>query len=181
MNITLGQVFSKEECLSLASAIIASPQLSPENDGYYFNSKGVFNLTEAAVYVPRLELAIKELFGKDICLANTYSRIYQDNSILRIHTDRPGLDITASVCIRKDTIGAWPLYVSKKPWIGLWSNDMDHRLWLAEFNAFNLEVGEAVICEGHIYPHWRDTLHCNDDEKNIYIFFHWSRLHSLTN
>lgn len=180
MNITLHRVFSIEECFALTSAILSSPQLLPENDVYYFNSLGVLNLAEAAPYIPRLELVINREFGKDICFANNYSRIYQNNSTLKIHADRPGLDITASVCLRKDTKEAWPLYISKKSWEGPWSNNVDHQPWLAEFNAYNLEVGEAVICEGRIYPHWRETLHCNNDEKNIYVFFHWSRLSSLT-
>lgn len=173
----LNHVLDIKECQDLATALINSCKLTKEQDNeYYYNSMGVYNLPESLDYLPRLEPLIKNFYGENLKFSNSYTRIYQKNSFLGIHTDRPGLDITITLCLRKDSTTPWPLCISNKPWLSLWDSNRDHSKWLEDYEEFELTEGMALACEGVIYPHWRNVLMCEEYQKNIYAFYHWTKV-----
>jgi hypothetical protein len=141
---------------------------------YYNNSLGFFNLPETMPFVSRLEKLVKKSYNCNVKFQNTYSRIYQNGSFLGIHTDRPGLDISVSVCIKNNNI-QWPLCISNNLWNGPWRTDIDTTAWKRDFSEQHLSEGDAVACEGVKFPHWRDKLECGPEEKLVYVFYHWSR------
>jgi len=175
MAINFGQVISNDESKILSNKVLGSEKLQPEGAPFYQNSSGVFNLPESFNFVSRLEDFLKPHYGYSVKFENSYARIYNKGSFLKIHTDRPSLDITVSLCIQHDTRTKWPLKISTEKWDGLWDQDADHSKWLKSYDSYEIPVGHAVSCEGVIYPHWREPLICSESQSNIYIFYHWSR------
>lgn len=139
---------------------------------YYSGSIGFYNLEITNRYLDRLENMVKQVVGDNIAFENSYTRIYPRGSHLGFHIDRPGLDVTVSLCLKRDR--PWPLFVSHK--------EIDHEYSEANFTpyktvatGYDLLPGQAVIAEGRRFPHWRDPLQCEDTESNTYVFYHWRR------
>jgi hypothetical protein len=173
----LDTVLPNRVILELADAILMCPNLNDESGQpqYYGNSAGITNMEQTMPYVPELTELVKTIYDRPIKFSNTYSRIYKNESYLGIHIDRPGLDITMSICVGKTAKMKWPLCVSLHPWVGHWNPEQNKDKWLDLYASINLNVGEAGLMEGIIYPHWRDTLICNPDEYALYVFYHWTK------
>ena len=171
------KLWSEEDTQRLTKAVLNCPELKDENGivEYYRNSHGITNLPETLDYVDKMTAILKQVYHKPIRFSNTYSRIYRKGSFLGIHTDRQGLDITMSVCIKKTAVQKWPLCVSLNPWEGPWNRDVDPEPWKDLYYAINLNEGDAAVMEGIIYPHWRDELVCDDDQHALYVFYHWTK------
>ncbi len=168
-------VFTQQECAELVSAFDASPDKQSEDnaEAFYKNSYGVYNLPETLYHVGKLTQMVREKYPT-AKFANTYTRCYRKGSILGIHTDRSELDITMSVCLEKRPDRLWPLNISNKRWYGDWDVHTDPVPFKSDFYSVNAEVGEGAFCEGKKYPHWRDPLDCDDDERAVYAFYHWT-------
>jgi hypothetical protein len=95
----------------------------------------------------------------DLENVNTYIREYKTDSILKKHIDRKDISITISICL-ESTIGKeWPLF-----------SEID-----GHTHSFNTNVGDAIVlfdADKHI--HWRDSLHCNENERVVQFFLHWT-------
>lgn len=169
------EIFNEDERLGLVAAFDAAPNKQNEDglEAFYKNSYGVYNLPESLYYVSELTRYVRQNYP-DAKFENTYARCYRKGSILGMHTDRIGLDITLSVCLEKKEDRYWPLYISNKEWVGEWDASIDHTPHVADAVAVNPKSGEGVICEGRKFPHWRETFDCEDDERALYIFYHWS-------
>lgn len=170
-------VLPQEALNFLSQQLLDSPDLSDElNSKYYYNSLGIANLPASLIYVPVIENLVKSVCDYPIKFANTYARIYRKGSYLGIHTDRVGLDVSVSLCIKKQSLCSWPLYLSKIEWFGPWREDIDVQLWKDNAIGVDLKPGEATIMEGTRYPHWREPLDCDEDQHDLYVFFHWEKL-----
>lgn len=170
-------ILSIQEAYTLSTAIENKIFSSPykEHTEYCLAYGG--NVAETDAYIKRIETKVKEICKRDINYSNSFSRVYVNGSFLNIHTDRPGLDITVSLCVRKDAKEDWPLCVSKTSLVShmsLWNNEQDHSNFKQNFIPINLEPGDAGFVYGTLQPHWRDKLICGPNEKNIYVFYHWT-------
>lgn len=85
----------------------------------------------------------------------SYSRIYYKNSSLKKHIDRDSCEISASICISKDTNVNWPLYFEDKN-----KNEV----------SVSLSDGDMVIYMGNKLPHWRNEFL---GEQHIQVFLHY--------
>jgi hypothetical protein len=168
------KILNQSELKIIADSMLGRQDLIVENDQYYQNSFGFYNLPETMPFVARLERLVKKEYKCNLKFQNTYTRIYQNESFLGIHTDRPGLDFSISLCVKNNSI-EWPLCISNKSWNGAWNPNVDTADWTSDFIKVDLQEGDAVICEGSKLPHWRNTLSCSSDEKLVYAFYHWSR------
>jgi prolyl 4-hydroxylase len=168
-------VFDPQECAELVAAFDASPNKQDEDkaEAFYRNSYGVYNLPETLYYVSELTQTVREKYPT-AKFSNTYTRCYRKGSILGIHTDRSELDVTMSVCLEKRPDRQWPLNVSNKLWHGPWDIKTDPTPFKTDFHSVNIPVGKGAFCEGKKYPHWRDPFECDDDERAVYVFYHWT-------
>jgi hypothetical protein len=73
--------------------------------------------------------------------------------------DRPGLDITMSLCTYNN-IGHWPLMI----------NDGKN------IQQIDTMPGDAAVLLGTKHEHWRPDLKCADDGMVIQVFYHWKFL-----
>lgn len=153
-----------------------------ENNNYVANAMGYYSAPETLKYVNRIEQFVKEEFGDNIKFKNSFTRACYNGSFLKIHTDRIGLDYTISMCLKRDV--AWPLCISTKlieipdDQNQAWDfNKNNNELpWLAEFEGFDCQPGSMVSAAGRRYPHWRDPLVCDENQSNIYVFYHWTKV-----
>ena len=105
----------------------------------------------------------------------TFTRIYKEDSLLHCHVDRDTLDVTVSLCLKKDV--DWNLFVSKKV--------VDYSLGPCDGSegfipyyeekcvGFDANVGDGIFCLGRLYPHWRKPYEGTGNQSNIYSFLHY--------
>ena len=116
MILFLPKLFDELRCMQLnqiALSYSAKQALNFEgNDPHYGNSFGLARIPEYEKVLLALTPLIKQKTGWDnIVPENSYTRIYFNGSDLKKHKDRPGLDITLSVCTFSDINTPWPLCV----------------------------------------------------------------------
>lgn len=88
----------------------------------------------------------------------TYSfyRVYRNGDNLKIHTDRPSCEISATVCFNysyDDNEYNWPIYMNKNPIV--------------------LSPGDIAIYRGCDIEHYRDSFDPQDDGWQVQGFFHY--------
>jgi len=147
-----------------------------ETSIYSFGADGFYDLPEALCFVPFLHDLISNDYGSNIIFRNNYTRIYSNGKELKIHTDKPGLDITLSVCLYSNIDFDWPMYVSNIQIDTLWTNDLPTQTYRDNATPYLTPVGTGIACLGTRNPHWRDTLICSEDKKVIQTFYHWQYL-----
>lgn len=162
MLIFMPKLFDQIRCNHLTKVMMdchKNKKLNFEgNTRYYRNSYGS-SLPEFNALLPDLTPIVREKTGiKNLAIRNSYSRIYFTDSILKRHVDRPGLDITLSVCIYDDTGVDWPLHVE----------DSDNRI-----TPVTTKPGDGGLILGTKMNHWRDLLTCGEGKMVIQAFFHW--------
>lgn len=170
------QIFTSNECEEIVKEFDAAPNKLNENgQHFYYNSHGVGDLPSTLKHVERITNLIKRKYP-DIIFNNTYIREYKNKSFLKIHTDRKDLDLTLSICLHKKTPVSWPLCISNTQYDkDEWDMSLDGEVYKKDFKAYDMTEGVGAICEGRKYPHWRDELNCEDDERLVYVFYHWKR------
>lgn len=143
-------------------------------DGKSSLTEAFYNLSTTLKFVPKFEDYLKPIYGNNLTFSNTYTRLYKNDSFLRTHTDRPGLDVTVSLGLRRDV--PWAIHVSTRELSDDWSNakTYDKSAWMKFYLSYDLHPGDFAHCYGRKNPHWRETLRCAENQCNIYSFFHWS-------
>lgn len=136
-------------------------------------SYGYFNLPATFPVLQNIEQKIKQDYGDNYIFENTFTRIYLNGHNLSIHADRPGLDLTLSVCIYSNLDFEWPIHISTNQINGLWKETEPEEIYKKSFQTFKTPVGSGVACLGTKNPHWRDPLICKSDQMMIQSFFHW--------
>jgi len=161
MSYNLGNILTPQECEDLALEILEEKSkgvIQYETDNrYYRNSYG--GITTGSWHtLRRFTPLVEEKVGKRLTEANPYCRVYNSDSTLNEHIDRPGLDWTVSLCLYNNTGQDWPLYVRED----------------SQVISFPTLVGHGCLMNGTVYPHWREPLQCNDDQFFVMMFLHWS-------
>jgi hypothetical protein len=168
----INAVLTEQECAEIVESFDTSLDRTREMDEYYRGSTALYQPPVSLKHVDRLQKLVEKQYGP-LVFQNTYMRSYVKNSILKMHTDRPGLDVTLSICLEHGFVGEYPLYASNKLWGGPWDTTLqDYSPWLDDNTATELAIGDAVAVEGSKYPHWRDPFMFSG--RAVYIFYHWA-------
>jgi hypothetical protein len=182
MGKIIENVLNADEIKSIIDSLNIEPGKTTENNSYVSRAMGFYSAPETLKYVDRIEQYVRAEFNTNLKFENSFTRVCYSGSFLRIHTDRIGLDYTVSMCLKRDV--AWPLCISKKligisdeqtyAWDPKKYNEDD---WLnSEFDSYDCLPGSMVTAEGRRYPHWRNPLVCDENQTNIYVFYHWSKV-----
>lgn len=102
-------ILTPDECRLLVEEFDAAATKQREDDAFYRGSVGLYQPPSSLPMVPRLEQQLAPVFG-ELEFENSYLRSYVKGSFLGIHTDRPGLDVTLSVCLEHNFEGEYPLW-----------------------------------------------------------------------
>lgn len=144
-----------------------------ETSHYYNGSIGFYNLPVTNKHLAKIEPLVKSVVGDNIQFENSFTRIYKKGSKLGFHIDRPGLDVTVSLCLKRDV--AWPLIVSLKEADAEYS-EKNQEPYRQETSSYDVLPGSFAIAEGRKFPHWREEFPSEEEQTNIYVFYHWNRV-----
>ena len=163
MLLFFEKIFDQEKCNQLNILAMRERQKDnmrwEGNDFHYGNSYGIGGLPYYEELLDTLTPFVKEATGyKTIQKENSFTRIYYNGGDLKRHVDRPGLDLTLSVCTFSNLSQPWPIYVE----------DMDRKIHKIVTN-----IGDGALILGTKMTHWRDKLVCPEDNYVIQSFFHW--------
>jgi len=171
-----GHFLMPDECATIVNAFdaVEDKQQEGQNDpNVYANSFGAYNLPVTLPFADRLTKKLQAIYPH-IKFANTYTREYLRHGKLGIHVDRTGLDLTLSVCIEDNHNLFWPLNISKLEHKGEWKSGDDNEHYKKDAISVVLPVGHGAFAEGRKHPHWREELLCGEDQRVVFVFFHWT-------
>lgn len=178
MNKYYPNILSTGQCIAIRDSMLSYLQenkLAVEKSETSKGTFSFFNLKETLNYLLEIEKIIFNDYGNKLSFKNTYTRIYKKSHELKIHTDKPGLDVTLSVCVHSTIDQDWPIHVSKSIVNRVWCNTLPIDEYKKSFDSYVTPVGSGVACLGTKSPHWRDPLVCTDDQMVIQTFFHWEQ------
>lgn len=140
-------------------------------------------------YAKKMDDVIKLLYpNRKYIFTHSFTRVYFNNSALRLHLDRKLLDLTASVNIASNLDEDWPLYFSNVPieWDKYMDKDgtnINHDLldeeadkYYNDCTPYYTKPGQAILGEARLYPHWRHPLQCKVDQYYVQTFYHWMEI-----
>lgn len=159
----LGQMISEDEADDLALAVLKAREVGAlnreTNPEYYKDSYG--GVTEGTLeLLNRFTPLVRMITGVEVEPANPFSRIYYNESVLRPHVDRPGLDWTISLCLFTNLKHDWPLKVKLEDETTV------------EFPTIKCH---GNLVKGGTLTHWREPLECDPlDEYVVQVFLHWT-------
>ena len=143
-------------------------------DGYVENSFGISNIPEAIEEIDLIKKLVLHDFGSQYEFTHAYSRIYVNGGILRLHVDRPGLDITGSLLVYDNLDKPWPLNFSNKEFYGTnWNLNTPQAEYKDSYYPLTIKPNQMAVCDGRKNPHWRDRLVCGPKQYSIHVFYHW--------
>jgi hypothetical protein len=162
-------ILTKEECNILKNQFDIDKQINPSLDKskvtgntYGYEPSYIFN-----EYLDKLKSSVLKLNYKidDLRNVNSYIREYKNNDFLKKHRDRDDISVTMSICVESTINKVWPLNAE--------IDDIEY--------SFNTNVGDAIVLfdADKIY-HWRDILICNQNERVIQFFLHWTPIIQIT-
>lgn len=96
---------------------------------------------------------VSELLGEEVLPTYSYARIYQNNSELSRHRDRPACEISITLNLSKDT--DWPIFFERPD---------------KSETSIELEPGDAVLYLGCQADHWRNSFY---GKEYTQLFMHY--------
>lgn len=137
-----------EEMSELMESLVAHSGKNEKNNAndYY----GIFNTIQL-----KIQPVIENAFGFELIPTYNFSRIYNTNSRLGKHTDRPSCECSVTLNLKNEK-GSWPIWV--------------HHEKVSEAKAFDLQPGDLVWYKGMEITHWREP---NVEGKVYQSFFHY--------
>ena len=155
----INNIITEQERQDIKKAIFSSyinKELNNESsDSHYKNSYGG-QVSFDTVY-DRMTQVIKDITGLNIVKANSYSRIYFNDSVLKPHIDREGLDLTLSIQIDNTFGKDCPVY----------TKGYDGTVFGSVLNNT-----DSLLVKGGELEHWRDEMY--GDGYLMCVFFHWT-------
>ena len=110
--------------------------------------------------------------GKRLHPTYAYARMYRPGETLKVHTDRPACEISATL-----TLGfegkQWPIYMADKgdaQTCRQHTTDKGDTVFLANESEILMEVGDAVMYRGCDKYHWRNEF---EGEWQAQVFLHY--------
>jgi len=121
---------------------------------------------------PQFELAS----GKRLLPTYAYARLYQPGEELKVHTDRPSCEISATLTIAFEG-DVWPIYLAdyakdkekgKKIKV---PNELGEYKRLSNISKVKMNTGDAVLYKGMEKVHWREEY--KEGKWQAQVFLHY--------
>lgn len=133
--------FSKENCL--------------QGDGQAPNSSVCYNYHAFLELLCEKTPEVSKFLGEPVLPTYSYARVYNKDSVLERHRDRPACEISITLHLSGDS--KWPIYIQK---------------YNGDEVALNLDSGEGMMYLGCVADHWR---HKFEGEEYVQVFLHYVR------
>ena len=119
--------------------------------------------------LPNFEIAS----GKKLYPTYSYARLYAPGEELKIHTDRPSCEISATLTLGFEG-DVWPIYMADhdetkaaEQRIG----EHNSKYWLKNISCIEMSVGDAVLYRGQEKVHWREKY--KEGKWQAQVFLHY--------
>jgi len=117
--------------------------------------------------VPNFEQAS----GKRLLPTYAYARLYEPGDELKIHTDRPSCEISATLTLGFDG-GVWPIHVGDYAEQGREiTTEHGETKYLTNEREIKMGVGDAVLYRGMDKVHWREPY--KEGKWQAQVFLHY--------
>jgi len=119
--------------------------------------------------LPNFEIAS----GKKLYPTYAYARIYAPGEELKIHTDRPACEISATLTLGFEG-SVWPIYMGDHDETKLSEKrigEHDKEYWLKNISRVDTDVGDAIIYKGQEKVHWREKY--KEGQWQAQVFLHY--------
>jgi len=119
--------------------------------------------------LPNFEIAS----GKKLYPTYAYARLYSPGEELKIHTDRPACEISATLTLGFEG-GVWPIYMGDHDKTKLSEKRIDENgkeCWLKNISRVDMDVGDAIIYKGQEKVHWREKY--KEGQWQAQVFLHY--------
>jgi predicted 2-oxoglutarate/Fe(II)-dependent dioxygenase YbiX len=119
--------------------------------------------------LPSFELAS----GKRLLPTYAYARLYAPGDELKIHTDRPACEISATLTLGFDG-EVWPIYMADYVEQGAGREvitQAGRTKCVANESKIQMDVGDAVLYKGMDKVHWREPYH--EGKWQAQVFLHY--------
>jgi hypothetical protein len=160
-------ILTKEECKFLTHQFDIDKKINQSIDtlkdtgkSYGFPPSDIFN-----EYLDKLKSKILEINSNidDLTNVNTFVREYKNNHFLIKHVDRMDISTTISICLESTINKDWPLHAK--------INNQEYFV--------NMDIGDGVILfDADKIVHWRNNLICNENERVLQFFLHWTPIYT---
>ena len=135
-----------EECVNMLD--VAVDEGKTEKDSQCPLSQAIYGLHKDLL--DTMTDKMSELTEYEVLPTYTYCRRYEENDILKPHTDRPSCEISVTICLKNEVA----------PWAFHWVD-----------GTVMMEAGDAVVYPGWKYVHWREP---NDSGGRVWqVFLHY--------
>jgi len=111
--------------------------------------------------------------GKRLLPTYSYARLYTPGDELKIHTDRPSCEISATLTLGFEG-DPWPIYVGDYAKIGAGrevTTQEDSVSYLTNEREIKMNVGDAVLYRGMDKVHWREPY--KEGKWQAQVFLHY--------
>jgi predicted 2-oxoglutarate/Fe(II)-dependent dioxygenase YbiX len=119
--------------------------------------------------LPHFEVAS----GKRLLPTYAYARLYAPGDELKIHTDRPACEISATLTLGFDG-GVWPIFMGDYGDEGAGrevATQQGDKKWLVNESEIKMDVGDAVLYRGMEKAHWRNPY--KEGQWQAQVFLHY--------
>lgn len=117
------------------------------------NSQSMYNFMPFVRLLVNKVPHVSELLGEEVLPTYSYARIYQNDSKLSRHRDRPACEISLTINLSKDT--EWPIFFERPD---------------KSETSIELEPGDAVLYLGCQADHWRNSF---NGKEYTQLFMHY--------
>lgn len=172
--VHLKNVLSKKDCdktAMLLKELVLNKQTT--KDVQCPSSEAIHGAPVFDALLEHLLSTFEEASGKKLFPTYSYARLYAPGEELKIHTDRPACEISATLTLGFEG-DVWPIYMAdhdetktSEKRIGQY----DEEFWLKNVSKINLEVGDAVLYRGQDKVHWREKY--TEGKWQAQVFLHY--------
>lgn len=119
--------------------------------------------------LPSFEIAS----GKKLYPTYAYARLYAPGEELKIHTDRPSCEISATLTLGFEG-NVWPIYMAdhdetKASEKKIGQHGLEY--WLKNISCAEMEIGDAILYRGEEKVHWREKY--KEGKWQAQVFLHY--------
>ena len=170
MVFFIPNILSKDECNYLSKQFDIERKYTPSADTEYAQTNISYGFRPSFIFYTYLDKLKPKILSynpevEDLLNVNTFVREYINTSTLDKHIDRKDIGITMSICLENTINKDWPLCVEIE----------------GKDYCFNTNIGDAILLFGaDKYPHWRNQLQCNENERVIQLFLHWKSVNHIS-
>jgi predicted 2-oxoglutarate/Fe(II)-dependent dioxygenase YbiX len=119
--------------------------------------------------LPNFEFAC----GKRLLPTYAYARLYAPGEELKVHTDRPACEISATLTLGFDG-DVWPIYMADygAPGEGRKiTTQQNEEKWVTAESEIKMDIGDAVLYRGMDKVHWRNPY--KEGKWQAQVFLHY--------